>query len=290
MNSSERILFNKHLVDTFKRAINILDDNGIQWFASSGTTIGAIRHNGIIPWDDDIDIYIHRRDFDKLTSLAYLFEKNGLQIESIMNKGYTHSYVKIIDKNTTVVENLREGLSGLWIDVFVLDQIDGGLLKYKRIYPSVKHQFEKYQNGLLPIPIKSLIYSLVTFKWNTFFKYLFSLTYYKNTAEKQKTAYLELIKRNSVAQGSNLVCFSESAPFVYNPKWFSSYVDVPFEDFTIRVPVGYDDYLNEIYGDYMTPPNPIPEYSHFMYYVNLNERISLEEAKKRVKKGIHFEY
>ena len=65
--------------------------------------------------------------------------------------------------------------------------------------------------------------------------------------------------------------------------WFDDYYYADFEDFQIRLPIGIDDYLKQVYGDYMIPPSSdLIEARHSFYYLNLEERISFEDAKKQM--------
>lgn len=75
---------------------------------------------------------------------------------------------------------------------------------------------------------------------------------------------------------------------LYNPAWFEKAIRVPFEDTEISVPVGYHEYLTTNFGDYMTPPpEKEQKVKHKFYYMNLKEGLTIEEAKKRIKKGEH---
>lgn len=96
---------------------------------------------------------------------------------------------------------------------------------------------------------------------------------------------------SSVKDGKYLVPYNDlDMRLLFDSKWFEGYETLKFEGRTIRLPLHYDDYLRLIYGDYMTPPKNIPEFTHWKYYVNLKEKINLDEVKKRVKKGITKEF
>jgi hypothetical protein len=70
---------------------------------------------------------------------------------------------------------------------------------------------------------------------------------------------------------------------LFDSKWFEGFEILKFEGRTIRLPLHYDEYLTLIYGDYMTPPKDIPDSTHWKYYVNLKEKISMDEARNRIK-------
>ena len=117
----------------------ILDDidrvcrkNNIKYSLAFGTLIGAVRHKGFIPWDDDIDIVMTRDNYDKFIH-TYINEKN--ENYSILNhefdKNYYHQFTKVVDNRTTINnDNLREIKNmGVWVDVFPVDKISSKNLR-----------------------------------------------------------------------------------------------------------------------------------------------------------------
>lgn len=105
-------------------------DNDITYYMIGGTMLGAARHQGFIPWDDDIDIGIPRKDYDALVGLSASLRNAGSRylIESYKdgNIDYQYAYAKVYDTSTTLIENRRsKPKRGLFIDVFPLDGISG---------------------------------------------------------------------------------------------------------------------------------------------------------------------
>jgi len=104
---------------------SIFRDNNIQYFALSGTLLGAYRHNGVIPWDDDIDIGVHRSFIDKIKKLNKNFDDYGYKIYET-NPGF-----KILSTDETGFET--------WCDIFIMDfDIVDGLFKY--CYPIIDNK------------------------------------------------------------------------------------------------------------------------------------------------------
>lgn len=104
-------------------------ENGISYFMIGGTMLGAMRHQGFIPWDDDVDIGVPREDFEKLLCISKKQEGNTQYvIESYLdgNADFEYPFAKVYDTTTTLIENKRkQPKRGLYIDVFPLDGIRG---------------------------------------------------------------------------------------------------------------------------------------------------------------------
>ena len=100
-------------------------NNGLTYYIVGGTMLGAIRHGGFIPWDDDIDVALPRTDYDRLLSI-FKEKQDHYFLESPYtgNNDYYYSYAKLYDTDTTLTERTRRNCRrGLYIDVFPLDGI-----------------------------------------------------------------------------------------------------------------------------------------------------------------------
>lgn len=113
------------------------DENNLTYALAYGTLLGAVRHQGFIPWDDDIDVVMPRNDYSRLISLAAsgLFP-NSLKVESTETSGYLPAFAKVVNPNIEVssgrnVDNAKENL---WIDIFPLDGIPNSSFKQKVLY------------------------------------------------------------------------------------------------------------------------------------------------------------
>lgn len=115
-------------------------ENELRYYVLGGTFLGAVRHKGFIPWDDDIDIGLPRRDYEKLVKLLeqpmghYIIESP----KNIGNSDYLYSYAKLYDINTTMIEKGRKDIiRGVFIDIFPLDGLGQsqkeGLKYYRKI-------------------------------------------------------------------------------------------------------------------------------------------------------------
>lgn len=104
---------------------NYCHDNNITYYIVGGSMLGAVRHRGFIPWDDDIDVAVPRPDYIKLLEIfKNQIDHYYLESPYTGNNDYYYTYAKLYDTNTTLVEKTRRNCKrGLYIDVFPLDGV-----------------------------------------------------------------------------------------------------------------------------------------------------------------------
>ena len=288
-----REAYKKKLLEVYDFTVKFLNDHDLQWWAAYGTGIGAVRHQGIIPWDDDIDLHMLRKDYEKLIMMREEIRSYGYNLLSAHDGSYSLFFLKISDQRTTLVEKREEPMDiGVFVDIFPLDYVDDTnafvsdyicLRKWQLL-----HEYTYLKVSLLDV-IKALKY-----RSGNAAHYLYSIVMPKFVQKYTRAKVVKLERKVSgMEKGKYLATYYNSFTgnrFLLDSKWFDGYIMLKFEGRDIRLPLCYDDYLRLIYGDYMTPPKVIPEYTHWQYYVNLKEKISLEEVRKRVKKGITKDY
>ena len=111
-------------LEILKEFIRICKENNLQYYLVGGTCLGAVRHKGFIPWDDDIDVAMPRKDYDKFITLQDQMKKPYFIQTYKSDKNYIYNFAKVRDSSTTFVENFfacSQMNHGVWIDVLPLD-------------------------------------------------------------------------------------------------------------------------------------------------------------------------
>lgn len=282
----------KKLMEIFCFSVDFFKKNNLRYFACGGTALGAVREHGIIPWDDDIDLYMPRSDYDRLLALqSEMTSSSSYRIVSPADKGYYLPYAKIIDTNTTIWEMKRcPFLIGVFIDIFPLDffsipkeAVCALQFKNSRLFSIYRRHLFKYENKeLLHFIREGKILSVIRHLIDKVENLVGIGNLYLKRFEKNRLNYAQ----SSEAEASYCVCIPQWEGRVFNAEWFQEGVTVPFEYTDIVVPVGYDPYLTLLYGDYMTPPpiaDRVSEHTtNFQYYLNLNEGLDLQAVQQRM--------
>lgn len=237
--------------------------NEIRYFLVYGTLIGAVRHRGYIPWDDDIDICMPRPDYERFLKL-FNKNKSKYQIKAFeLNNNFPYTFGKIEDLDTVLIE--KTGYSfpiGVNIDVFPIDGVDND------------HKLIKKQIFLRKlINLKTIIYSNernliknIVLYVGKFLLLPVSLKFLvgKMVKKSKKYNYETADKVCILAMGTKL-----NKPI--DKKVFEDHLLVKFEDDQFYIPIGYDVFLKSIFDDYMKLPPEEERKSHHAfkaYYKN----------------------
>lgn len=229
--------------------------NKINYWLDCGTLLGAIRHNGYIPWDDDIDIGMLRNDYEQFRKI-FNQENDRYKFTCVENDSeYCFAFGKILDTNTVLYEPDKRGRKiSVYIDVFVYDNAPDDDAALKRMY-----QIRNFYRGCntartqmpddVPGKFRKAVFFLAHYALKVFPKNYFSR---KMVVNSQK------LKDKDTRRVGN---FTSRYEFACDKHVFDVFVDHEFEGKAYKIPIGYDEWLKSIYGDYMKMP-PIEERIH----------------------------
>ena len=221
--------------------------NDIKYWLDFGTLIGAVRHNGYIPWDDDIDIGMLRPDYDRFLRLFNQSNERFKAYSIENNDQFLYAFCKIVDTHTIMYEPDEKGLkSNVYIDLFVFDNV-----------PDEKSATKLYRRRDL-------------------FRFLHNTRTRANLSESKKALHIckNILRPFLFVFPKNYFCkkivhnsktyadkdckyignFTACSKIFVEKSIFDEFIEVPFEGKTYKAPKRYDEWLRAIYGDYMQLP------------------------------------
>lgn len=250
------------LLEMMKWFHNLCQEENLIYYAVGGTALGAVRHNGFIPWDDDIDVAMPRKDYDKLRLLAKKYRTTKkYTIEFPLEKDDAmYPFCKIYDTTTTLVENMRKKPKrGIYIDVFPLDGIGQTLEESLNNYKKISRRINFLNTRICALRKGRKLYkNLAIVLARAIPEFVIStkkLIKKINLMEKEYDN-CEYIVNLFGAWGAKEISKKE---------WFGEPVICKFEDGEIFIPQNAHEYLSRMYNDYMKLPPEEKRFSHHDY-------------------------
>lgn len=257
-----------------KIQLDILNDvhdycclNNIKYSLAYGTLIGAVRHHGYIPWDDDIDIMMLREDYIRFVTNFNGYKEDLTVVSPLLDKNYYAPYANVINNRTLLMEgDSNNGNIGIKIDVFPIDRVPHGKIRKKVLFIKVK-------------VLKKLI-NISNSKGSRFF-YLISKAFrFLLKRFFRKSSFSEILDnlaaksnlRNSNSKIlNNIVWCRCNEKGCFNLSSIENTIEMEFEHKSFHVLGGYNSFLKNNYGNYMDlPPETerTPQHDFTAYWIN----------------------
>lgn len=251
-------------IDILKHVAAICHENKLQYYLVYGTLLGAVRHSGFIPWDDDIDIALPRDDFDRLESICRVqLPEQYRWVDYKDNFKIANNIAKVCDRQTVLIEESRVDYQvplGVYIDIFPIDGVPGNSIVRELHYG--RAQFLKMLitlNALNNSRARSLPKKLII-----------ALVQRLMSESSVKRIHISLEKaiRQYEYDSSDEVCSYLGAwgrKEVFPKAWIGEGTTVEFEGLQLSAFAEYDRYLSRVYGDYWRLPPLEERKSHHAY-------------------------
>ena len=235
----------------------VCEKHNIRYYAGGGTLLGAVRHRGYIPWDDDIDVYMLEKDYYEFLKVAPKEISEPFFFQSFeTQEGFGPSVSRIRKSNTTACTQFEYDTAdenyncGIFIDIFPFTSVsDNGIVRFFKKINAFKYRtaiagYEKMRAGKRNHE-KDLKARILIAYWK-----FFSLFMDHKTLSRK---YLKACSSGGETSGlvGQIPFFGFNKKFIFKRSWFEDVEELPFENISIACPTGYDEILKNQYGDYM---------------------------------------
>lgn len=247
------------LLETLKDLIVFLEKNDIEYFACGGTVLGAVRHRGFIPWDDDIDIYVPRKDYDKLLSLRYTLDESKYKLMCVHDYPYFYPHSRFYNQNYYISSTFDALFhEGPFIDIIPLDEASDDISKTKHIEKSYMGAIKSYRRCIRHLSWNQILYKFMHKEWIMGLREIKRKLFFPHrNKDKYMHSFLEAEKEIRKTHGMFYFCYFHTYPIekeLFRKEIFADHIKMPFESIKIKVPILYHEYLTQLFGNYMQLP------------------------------------
>lgn len=264
-------------------------DNNLTYSIFGGTLLGAVRHHGFIPWDDDIDVTMPRTDYDKLMRLSNsLFDYPYFLQNPITDHGYHKGFARLRNSETTeiaVIDAAFDCNHGAFIDIFPMDAVPDDKKEFDKLTRKMSRQVKmlhfagRYSGGVGTLGLKN----------KKKIAYYILLPLYKTGIISSQKLFDNLNKTASKYNGNKTTrigiisyCF-QNERFIYNRSDYDTgYMDMGFENIKVKAPKEYDSILRKSYKDYMIPIHEKTNHGETIYDMDIPFADYVKQNKDRL--------
>ena len=270
-------LHNKKLVEILNELVRVCESYNLKYYLAYGTAIGAVRHHAIIPWDDDIDVLMPRKDLERLYTIKDEAFGKDFQFSSYRyTDGFLYDMAKLESLTSTIIERVNPiYVGGIYVDIFPLENVPDEDTDKKWVH-EVASIIPGYSKFLVCEEPKTYLLKYLLYKFRRK-RFLRSAPLWKwdGIVSQFKDVDTKYVK-------------DYHCDFLYKQYFdrdvFGEGTEMEFEGNKYIIPKDYDTYLTVSYGDYMQPP-PEKErvLKHNYLFEDCERRLSSEELKPIIK-------
>lgn len=276
-------------LDIAKKILTVCEKYNLKIWAEGGTMLGAVRHKGFIPWDDDMDFMMLRPDYEKLLEVAHLeFEEPYFFQTAYSEKKYFRGHAQVRNSNTAAIlpsDIWQDFNQGVFVDIFVYDDVP----------------VNKEDRNVLYKDLENRRSEIITNAYGSFlcrnpFKMAKNWWHFKNNSIKE--AYIEmenLFSKRTIHSNSmlNFAVFSSKLEkrFTTPIEWLNETIYMDFENIQIPIPKKYDNLLKTRFGDYMEPRKESSQHGSVIFNTEKSYKDVLIELRRNapvIEKLKHF--
>ena len=255
-------------LDMVKRFVEVCEEHHLQYWMMGGTLLGAVRHKGFIPWDNDIDLAMPRKDYDRLLEIGPEAFQAPMFFQTPVTDGARlfNTFVKIRNENGTAAtrEEFESGMNcGIFIDIFCLDEIPDDPQDRKRYFDRLARltKMRRFALGMSPKG------GLVKKAKYAFQKAVYKFVYHSPDAAELYRLYQQEARKFAGTGARQLAHrdFGYHEKYIWDKSDWDETVQLPFEDMVLNAPAGYDAVLKRQYGDYWKIPEDKSTHDYFEF-------------------------
>ncbi|CAK7079609.1 MAG: hypothetical protein PARBA_03350 [Parabacteroides sp.] len=248
----------KSELNILKKFVDICKRNDIEYHMTGGSLIGLVRHQGFIPWDDDIDVLMTRKEYTKFLAIAEKELPINMHLSTFDTPGHIWLVPRIIDNNTQFYLNnaIKKKTTGAWMDILVFDGVPApgfkrNIYSFFYLLSRILYQFSNFSVAVNINKKRPLLQRIIID-----FAKLSHVEKILNPVKmghlyRKVCSYYDLDKMDYGASLSGSMLMKEFIP----KKWIGKGFLMPFEDIMVYGIDENDSYLTHFYGDYMIPPS-----------------------------------